>query len=361
MLLHVDGARLANAAASLDVPLARDHHRRRRRPRSPSARTKNGAVVRRGGRLPATRASARASSSSASSWLSSRRRCASSPPSSRSCSATASSGAASAVHANAMAARLADAVTAIDGVEIVHPVAGQRRLRPPDRDRDRPPARRLALRAPLLRLGRGRERRPLDVLLGHDSRGRRRLRGRGRRRGGPDKRARATRDSLCRWPGCGRGLRSGSCASSRRCRRASPACSPGGRCGSRARSCNPRVQLLLKVDKLVGGLEADAADGAAGAAPPPSAGVSRQGDRGRRGLGSRDPDRRGGDPGPPLRARRGAGGRAAGRLLPRRRPRDRRPRHARPAVSLPRPGDPGGGARDRLPPRPRAPVPGRGR
>ena len=70
--------------------------------------------------------------------------------------------------ANAMAARLGAGVEAIDGVELLHPVQANGvfvRLAAP---RHRPVATGAPRRAPLLHLGRGRRLGPLDVLLGHD-------------------------------------------------------------------------------------------------------------------------------------------------------------------------------------------------
>ena len=89
---------------------------------------------------------------------------------------------------------------------------------------------------------------------------------------------------------------------------------------------------------------------------PTPGGTCRSGRRGPRDPRARRPAGR-----PPLRARRGRRPAPAARLLPRRRLRHRRPRHPRPAVPLL--------ARDagvhvlvgRLPPRARAPVPGRRR
>ena len=59
-----------------------------------------------------------------------------------------------------------------------HPAGrGQRRLRPPAASGDRQAPGRPPRRAPLLHLGRGLQRGPLDVLVGHDRGGRRRVRG----------------------------------------------------------------------------------------------------------------------------------------------------------------------------------------
>ena len=71
----------------------------------------------------------------------------------------------------------------LPGLEIVHPVEAERRLRAAPARGDRPAPLRAPRRAPVPHLGRGRERRALDVRVGHDRGGRRRVRGR-RRRGG---------------------------------------------------------------------------------------------------------------------------------------------------------------------------------
>ena len=76
--------------------------------------------------------------------------------------------------ANAMAARLGDGVASIDGVEVVHPVQANGVFAEAAAPGHRLAPARPAQRPPLLRLGRGRRRRPLDVLLGHQRRGRRR-------------------------------------------------------------------------------------------------------------------------------------------------------------------------------------------
>ena len=75
-------------------------------------------------------------------------------------------------HANAMAQRLAEGVRAVDGVEILYPVQANARLRAAAARRERAPAEAL----PLLLLGRGGRRRPLDVRLRHHRGGRRRVR-----------------------------------------------------------------------------------------------------------------------------------------------------------------------------------------
>ncbi len=75
-------------------------------------------------------------------------------------------------HANAMAQRLAEGVRAVHGVEILYGT-GQRRLRQAPARRERAPAEAV----PLLLLGRGRGGRPLDVLLRHHGGRRGRLRG----------------------------------------------------------------------------------------------------------------------------------------------------------------------------------------
>ena len=77
-------------------------------------------------------------------------------------------------HANAMAAAPRRRASApCDGVEILLPRPGQRRLRPAAARRERAAAEAL----PLLLLGRGGRRRALDVLLRHHRGRRRRLRG----------------------------------------------------------------------------------------------------------------------------------------------------------------------------------------
>ena len=86
-----------------------------------------------------------------------------------------------ATHANAMARRLADAVRDVEGV-VAHPAGpGQRGLR---RRCPREAVAPLQERVPLLRVGRGHPRVSLDVLLGHH-RGRRRPVRRGHRRARP--------------------------------------------------------------------------------------------------------------------------------------------------------------------------------
>ena len=89
MKVHLDGARIANAAAALggDVrPFTVDVGRRRAHLRRHQERDD----VRRGGRLPRPRARAHGRSSCASRPASCRRRCATSAPSSRRCSPTTS-------------------------------------------------------------------------------------------------------------------------------------------------------------------------------------------------------------------------------------------------------------------------------
>ena len=84
MRVHVDGARLANAAAALDVSLARADHRARASTWSRSAGPRTGSLFGEAVVFCAP-SSAATSSSPASSSASCRRRCASSPPSSRRC------------------------------------------------------------------------------------------------------------------------------------------------------------------------------------------------------------------------------------------------------------------------------------
>ena len=173
MLLHVDGARLANAAASLGLALR-------------ALTTDAGVDVlsfggdeerpagRRGGRLPAPRARATASSSCASSGCSSPRRCASSPPSSRRCSAATCGGAPPSTPTR-WRAGWATRSRAIDGVELAHPVEANGVFATLPARRSTACSQRFPA-STLLRLGRGRGDGPLDVLLGHDRGGRRRLR-----------------------------------------------------------------------------------------------------------------------------------------------------------------------------------------
>ena len=103
----------------------------------------------------------------------------------------------SASHANAMAARLAAAVEATDGVELVYPTESNGVFADAAQRRGRPAARAL----PLLRLGPGRRRGALDVLLRHH-RGRRRcVRRRTRARNLPQRRViPACRRRAARWP-----------------------------------------------------------------------------------------------------------------------------------------------------------------
>ena len=73
----------------------------------------------------------------------------------------------SATRANQMAARLAEAVGAIDGVEITYPVEANAVFARLERPGDRPAARGAPVGSPVLRLGRGRRRCPVDVRVGH--------------------------------------------------------------------------------------------------------------------------------------------------------------------------------------------------
>ena len=84
-------------------------------------------------------------------------------------------------HANAMARRLGEAVGAVPGVTTGVPGAGQRRVRGSAADGDRTAPRAVSF----LRVGRGRRRRPLDVLLADDAARCRRIR---RRRARGDRR-----------------------------------------------------------------------------------------------------------------------------------------------------------------------------
>ena len=93
LLLHVDGARLANAAAALERAAARDHDRRRRR-RGLLRRDEERARARRGGRVLRSGPRRRGSPTCASRRCSSRRRAAFSPRSSSRCSRATSGSAA---------------------------------------------------------------------------------------------------------------------------------------------------------------------------------------------------------------------------------------------------------------------------
>ena len=79
-------------------------------------------------------------------------------------------------HANAMAARLAGAVARPSRSRDRPPGRGERRLRQAPARGDRPAARGAPRRAALPHLGRARERRALDVRVGHDRGGRGRVR-----------------------------------------------------------------------------------------------------------------------------------------------------------------------------------------
>ena len=166
MLFHVDGARLANAAAALDVPLGALAADAGADVLSLGA-TKNGGLVgdavvfldpgfaedfeliRKQGMQLASKmrflsAQFDALFGEGDLW----RR--------------------NAEHANAMAARLAAGVSGHRRHHRRPPGRGERRLRPAPAPRHRRPPSRPPRRAPLLRLGRGRGHGPLDVLLGHD-------------------------------------------------------------------------------------------------------------------------------------------------------------------------------------------------
>ncbi len=169
MLLHVDGARICNAAAALDVPLRAIATDARVDALSFGA-TKNGvllgeAVVFLRPELAGGFAYLRKQTlqlASKGRYLAAQyiallegdlwRR--------------------NAAHANAMAARLASAIADVPGVRITQAVAGQRRA---GRHRARRRAG-AAARLPLLRLGRAGRRGPLDVLVGHHARRGRRVR-----------------------------------------------------------------------------------------------------------------------------------------------------------------------------------------
>ena len=75
-------------------------------------------------------------------------------------------------HANEMALRLASGVTRLDGVELDHPVEANGVFARVPRAGDRAAGARAARRPPLLRLGGGAQRGPLALLLGHDAGGR---------------------------------------------------------------------------------------------------------------------------------------------------------------------------------------------
>ena len=362
MYLHVDGARLANAAAALGAGARRADHRGRggrrllrrhqERPHASARRSSSAAPT-----------SPRTSPSRASSSASSPRRCASSRPSSRRCS-RATCGCAK------RRARQRDGGPAgrrgrVDRRGRDHPAGrGERGLRPP----------RAARRStgcstacpgdhPFYIWDDASRRGALDVRLGYQRGRRRRLRRRDRRCGrltfaggwsarcssGRKGRRVAERIETVIVRRCrrrrhprllaGRPVR----VEGQRARR--PRCS--SRCGSSASAAGSK--LALGRDRTRAG---------AAATPAPSPG------RGSRSGEVRDLELPG--PAGPIAARlyRPAGlaePGAADRLLPRRRPRDLRSRHPRPAVSLPRQRDPGAGALGRLPARPRAPLPGRGR
>ena len=144
-------SRALTTDAGVDVALLRRHQERPAASARPSSSSPG---ARRG--LPLHPQAARRSSP---------RRCASSRPSSRRCS-DGDLWRANAAHANAMARRLADAIAAIDGVEIAHPVQANGVFANLPAAGDRPPARRAARRAPLLRLGRGRRRRSAGCARG---------------------------------------------------------------------------------------------------------------------------------------------------------------------------------------------------
>ena len=166
---------------------AADQRRRRARllaaPRPASRRRRDlvrrhegRAALRRGGRVRCAPSSPRARCTCASSRCSSRRRCASSPRSSRRCS-SGERWRASAGHANAMAQRLAERV-ARDRRRARSPS----RSRPTSSSRSCPPgaAERLQRDWLFYTWDEAHRRGALDVLVGHDRGGRRRVRRRGR-------------------------------------------------------------------------------------------------------------------------------------------------------------------------------------
>ena len=193
MLVHMDGARIANATAALggDARGAAVVHGRRRRRRAHLRRHEERPARRRGRRLPQPRARRRRGRSCASRSRSCRRRCASSPPSSTPCSTT-TSGSTSPSHANAMARAPVRAVTAAStaSTSTVHRPSTACSRRCPRHAIE--PLQRLVL---LLGLGRGPRPGALDDGVGHDRRRRRALR---RGRSGGARRARLIVDEVCK-------------------------------------------------------------------------------------------------------------------------------------------------------------------
>ena len=168
MYLHVDGARLANAAAALDAGARRADHRGRASTWSPSAgpRTASSSARRSSSAAPSSPTTSPSPASSSGSWP---RRCASSPPSSRRCS-TATCGCEAPRTRTRWRPGWPAAVGPIDGVEISHPVEANAVFARLAAAGDRPAARGAARRPSLLRLGRGERRGALDVRVGHEPR-----------------------------------------------------------------------------------------------------------------------------------------------------------------------------------------------
>ena len=213
-------------------------------------------------------------------------------------------------------------------------------------------------RGPLLHLGRRPRRGPLDVRLGHDGGGRRRVRG--RRRRGVSASTERLMDSTARASGArGSGYRRARTLAS--CPTGHARRSPGRPIRIDGQTAPPPGADRAAPRALRRRLGAPAGRRAARAAAAATPRVFRGPEIEIAAV--RDLELPG--PAGPIPARlyvpAGPGDRAARRLLPRRRPRDRRPRHPRPAVPLPRPRDPRPAARGRLPARTRAPLPGRGR
>ena len=248
------------------------------------------------------------------------------------------------------------------------PGRGQRGLRPPRRGRRSTGcSRSCPASIPFYVWDEASRRGALDVRLGHAAEGRRRVRRRGRLRG------RLTFEADQSWIACASWETrrrtdlaerietawslAGSCAGA-----AGAAARRPRRSRSRASSSTPRCRLALRLERLLRRVRGPSRSTSVRAAPPPRrARLRRAADRGRAGRASSSSRGPPGRSAPGSTARRARRPGAADRLLPRRRARDLRPRHPRSAVPLPRPRDPGAGALGRLPARPRAPLPGRGR
>ena len=171
LLLHVDGARLVNAAEALGLELRETHHRLRRRRADPRRHQERAARRR--------RPSSSSAATSPRDYLYARKQGMQLASKMRFVSAQllrlfeGDLWRETAGHANAMARRLGDAVAATPGVALAYPVQANAVFADPAGGGDRAPARAV----PLLRLGRGGRRRALDVLVADDARGRRRARG----------------------------------------------------------------------------------------------------------------------------------------------------------------------------------------